>query len=85
MGQASPGRNQRRHGGDVTGGFSDPEVRIEGRDKVTGAAAYAADFHHVDALDVAFVRSPFPLCPHCLDRHRRCQFDAGRTCDCDGR
>ena len=44
----------------MTGDFSDPEVRIEGHDKVTGAAAYAADFHHVDALDVAFVRSPFP-------------------------
>lgn len=40
--------------------FAMGEYRIEGPDKVTGAARYAADFEHDDALEVAFARSPLP-------------------------
>src|SRR5690349_17142753 len=36
-----------------------PERRVEGRDKVTGRARYAADARIENALQVAFVRSPF--------------------------
>src|SRR5258707_1829059 len=36
-----------------------PERRIEGRDKVTGRARYAADVRIDGALEVAFLRSPF--------------------------
>jgi CO/xanthine dehydrogenase Mo-binding subunit len=36
-----------------------PERRVEGRDKVTGRARYAADVHIDGALQVAFLRSPF--------------------------
>src|SRR4029079_14288990 len=39
--------------------LGDPEVRVEGREKVTGRARYAADVHLADALQVAFARSPF--------------------------
>ncbi len=37
-----------------------PEIRVEGRDKVTGAARYAADFARPDMLHAAFVASPYP-------------------------
>src|SRR2546430_3209231 len=36
-----------------------PERRVEGRDKVTGRARYAADVRIDGALEVAFLRSPF--------------------------
>src|SRR2546428_1190353 len=36
-----------------------PERRLEGRDKVTGRAKYAADVRVDGALQVAFLRSPF--------------------------
>ena len=36
-----------------------PERRVEGREKVTGRARYAADVRVEGALQVAFVRSPF--------------------------
>src|SRR5258705_13075114 len=36
-----------------------PERRLEGRDKVTGRARYAADVRLDGALNVAFLRSPF--------------------------
>ena len=36
-----------------------PERRLDGRDKVTGRAKYAADVRIDGALQVAFVRSPF--------------------------
>ncbi len=38
--------------------FSTPERRVEGRDKVTGAAMYAADFKRAGMLHAAFVGSP---------------------------
>src|SRR5439155_17966575 len=37
-----------------------PEWRVEGRDKVTGAARYAADITRPGMLHAAFVGSPFP-------------------------
>src|SRR5258708_29910521 len=37
-----------------------PERRVEGRDKGTGRARYAADARIDGALEVAFLRSPFP-------------------------
>src|SRR5206468_5729787 len=37
-----------------------PEWRIEGRDKVTGAARYAADIARPGMLHAAFVGSPYP-------------------------
>jgi CO/xanthine dehydrogenase Mo-binding subunit len=37
-----------------------PERRIEGREKVTGAARYAADITRPGMLHVAFVGSPYP-------------------------
>lgn len=40
--------------------LSTPERRLEGRDKVTGAARYAADFSREGMLHVAFVGSPYP-------------------------
>ncbi|HYK98026.1 MAG TPA: xanthine dehydrogenase family protein molybdopterin-binding subunit [Candidatus Acidoferrales bacterium] len=40
--------------------LSRPERRIEGRDKVTGAAAYAADIRREGMLHAAFVGSPHP-------------------------
>jgi len=35
-----------------------PDVRVEGRTKVTGAALFAADFPHLGVLEVAYFRSP---------------------------
>ena len=40
--------------------LSVPERRIEGRDKVTGAAQYAADIRREGMLHAAFVGSPYP-------------------------
>ena len=40
--------------------LSVPERRIEGRDKVSGAARYAADFRREGMLHAAFVGSPYP-------------------------
>jgi CO/xanthine dehydrogenase Mo-binding subunit len=37
-----------------------PEWRIEGRDKVTGAARYAADIKRAGMLHAAFAASPYP-------------------------
>jgi CO/xanthine dehydrogenase Mo-binding subunit len=37
-----------------------PEYRVEGRDKVTGAARFAADFARPGMLHAAFVASPYP-------------------------
>ena len=37
-----------------------PEWRVEGRDKVTGGARYAADITRPGMLHAAFVGSPFP-------------------------
>jgi CO/xanthine dehydrogenase Mo-binding subunit len=37
-----------------------PEYRVEGRDKVTGAARYAADIARPGMLHAAFVTSPYP-------------------------
>jgi CO/xanthine dehydrogenase Mo-binding subunit len=37
-----------------------PEYRVEGRDKVTGAARYAADVARPGMLHAAFVTSPYP-------------------------
>ena len=37
-----------------------PEWRIEGRDKVTGSARYAADITRPGMLHAAFVGSPYP-------------------------
>ena len=42
----------------MTGLFTTPERRVEGGDKVTGAAKYAADFTREGMLHVAFVGSP---------------------------
>jgi len=39
--------------------LGDPEYRVEGRDKVTGAARYAADVAMPGMLHVAFVASPY--------------------------
>lgn len=39
--------------------FNTPERRVEGRDKVTGAAKYAADFSRPGMLHAAFVGSPY--------------------------
>src|SRR5439155_871196 len=41
----------------------EPEYRIEGRDKVTGAARFAADIVRPGMLHAAYVTSPFPLAP----------------------
>jgi CO/xanthine dehydrogenase Mo-binding subunit len=38
--------------------FATPEVRVEGHEKVTGAARYAGDHHLPNMLEAAFVRSP---------------------------
>lgn len=38
--------------------FADPEYRVEGRNKVTGSAAYAADVVRPGTLWAAFARSP---------------------------
>jgi CO/xanthine dehydrogenase Mo-binding subunit len=38
--------------------FATPEVRVEGHEKVTGAARYAGDHQLPDMLEAAFVRSP---------------------------
>jgi len=43
-----------------TTGFEIPEVRVEGRDKVTGAARYAADFSRPNMLHAAYATSPYP-------------------------
>jgi CO/xanthine dehydrogenase Mo-binding subunit len=40
--------------------FSDPETRLDGRLKVTGAARYLADRVPADSLWLAVVRSPYP-------------------------
>jgi CO/xanthine dehydrogenase Mo-binding subunit len=40
--------------------FDQPECRLEGEAKVTGRALFAADRRHGAALEVAFLRSPFP-------------------------
>lgn len=40
--------------------FETPEWRIEGRDKVTGAAKYAADITRPGMLHAAFVGSTYP-------------------------
>ena len=37
-----------------------PERRVEGRDKVTGAARYAADLRLPGLLEVAYLQSPYP-------------------------
>ena len=37
-----------------------PEYRLEGQEKVTGRALFAADRHRAGALEVAFLRSPYP-------------------------
>lgn len=50
----------RREIGVTSGDFTIPENRSDGHAKVTGAARYAADFDHDDALEVAFTRSPYP-------------------------
>ena len=44
----------------MTDVFTTPERRVEGRDKVTGVAKYAADFRREGVLHVAFVGSPYP-------------------------
>lgn len=45
----------------VTGGwFDEPEVRVEGLLKATGAARYAADFSMPGMLRAAFLASPLP-------------------------
>ena len=44
----------------MTDVLSTPERRIEGRDKVTGTAAYAADIRREGMLHAAFVGSPYP-------------------------
>jgi len=43
----------------VTDVLTTPERRVEGRDKVTGAAKYAADFKREGMLHAAFVGSPY--------------------------
>jgi CO/xanthine dehydrogenase Mo-binding subunit len=43
-----------------TGVFGKNERRVDGRDKVTGQAKYAADFKMEGMLHAAFVRSPVP-------------------------
>jgi CO/xanthine dehydrogenase Mo-binding subunit len=40
--------------------FTTDEIRVEGREKVTGAARYAADFNRPNMLWAAFLRSPVP-------------------------
>jgi CO/xanthine dehydrogenase Mo-binding subunit len=40
--------------------FETPEWRVEGRDKVTGAARYAADITRTGMLQAAFTGSPYP-------------------------
>jgi CO/xanthine dehydrogenase Mo-binding subunit len=40
--------------------LTSPEERIEGRDKVTGATAYAADHVRSGTLHAAFLASPYP-------------------------
>jgi CO/xanthine dehydrogenase Mo-binding subunit len=42
------------------GSLATPEVRLEGRAKVTGQAAYAADVRRDGTLQAAFLRSPYP-------------------------
>jgi CO/xanthine dehydrogenase Mo-binding subunit len=44
----------------VTDVFTTPERRVEGRDKVTGSAKYAADLTREGMLHAAFVGSPYP-------------------------
>src|SRR5256885_12268175 len=44
----------------MTDVLSVPERRVEGREKVTGAAQYAADVRREGMLHVAFVASPYP-------------------------
>ena len=44
----------------MTDVFATPERRVEGREKVTGAAEYAADFVREGRLHAAFVGSPYP-------------------------
>ena len=43
----------------MTDVLTTPERRVEGRDKVTGAAKYAADFKREGMLHAAFVGSPY--------------------------
>jgi CO/xanthine dehydrogenase Mo-binding subunit len=45
---------------ETPGIFETPEMRIEGRDKVTGAARYAADVKRESMLHAAFVGSTYP-------------------------
>ena len=40
--------------------LSEPEYRVEGRDKVTGAAKFAADVFRPGMLHAAYVTSPYP-------------------------
>ena len=39
--------------------FDAPEIRLDGREKVTGGARYAADVRRDGTLQVAFLRSPY--------------------------
>jgi CO/xanthine dehydrogenase Mo-binding subunit len=41
-------------------GLREPEVRVEGRAKVTGAARFTADVHRPGTLWLAYARSPIP-------------------------
>src|SRR5688500_10453884 len=45
---------------ETLGIFETPEMRVEGRDKVTGAARYAADVKREGMLNAAFVGSTYP-------------------------
>jgi putative selenate reductase molybdopterin-binding subunit len=40
--------------------FAEPEYRVEGQLKVTGAARYAADWRRPGMLWAAYARSPLP-------------------------
>ena len=44
----------------AAGMLTSPDVRVEGADKVTGAALYAADVVRPGMLHAAYVGSPYP-------------------------
>jgi CO/xanthine dehydrogenase Mo-binding subunit len=54
-----PPRTPHAHAPDERDLLDTPEWRVEGRDKVTGAARYAADLSRPDMLRAAFVGSPY--------------------------
>ena len=49
-----------REGHRGTALLADPERRLDGNEKTTGAAAYTADLRMPGMLEAAFVRSPYP-------------------------